>query len=213
MWWRSSGAARPAEHGGGDAPHEHDVVGDQTVTGRHQVERHLALPDPALPEDEDAEAVHLDEVAVELRLGRQPLLEPRAGGADELARGQPRGEDRHAGLLGGVRQDRGRRRAVGDHEAGGRLRDAEDRRARVLRRERREIGHLTVAEDLDAVGLQLRQVAREREPRLLQPRQRDRTVEPTRSRHEPQLQARACRVEQLADRDGQYLASSSRMMP
>ena len=68
-----------AQHRRRDAPHEDDVVGDQAVAARHEVERRLALADAALAEDQDAEAVHLDELAVELRLGRETLLEPRAG--------------------------------------------------------------------------------------------------------------------------------------
>ena len=48
MWWREQRRRAPAQHGRRDAPHEHDVVGDEAVAARHQVERRLALADAAL---------------------------------------------------------------------------------------------------------------------------------------------------------------------
>src|SRR5947207_4028866 len=66
----------PAHARGRGAAHLYHVVGDQAVPARHQVERRLALADPALAEDEDAEAVHLHQVAVEIRLRRHAVLEP-----------------------------------------------------------------------------------------------------------------------------------------
>ena len=58
-------AARPRSTVGEMRRTSDDVVGDQPVSARDQVERRLALADAALPEDQDAETVHLDEVAVQ----------------------------------------------------------------------------------------------------------------------------------------------------
>src|SRR5437867_12563023 len=74
----------PAYAGGRGAAHLYHVVGDQAVSARHQVERRLALADPALAEDEDTEAVHLHQVAVESRLRRHAVLEPGGRAANEV---------------------------------------------------------------------------------------------------------------------------------
>ena len=52
-----------------------DVVGDQAVAAHDQVERRLALADAALAEQQDADAEHVDQHAVDRRRRRQLLLE------------------------------------------------------------------------------------------------------------------------------------------
>src|SRR5207247_4250046 len=91
----------PAYAGGRGATHLYHVVGDQAVSARHQVERRLALADPALAEDEDAEAVHLHQVAVESRLRRHAVLEPGGRAANEV---------------GGAQRDRKSTRLNSSHE-------------------------------------------------------------------------------------------------
>src|SRR5436309_7216881 len=203
----------PAEDRRRDAPHDDDVVRHQPVAARHELEGGLALADAALAEDERAEAVDLDEVGVELGFGGELLLEPRGSGADEVAGAERGGEHRHVGRLRGLYERGRRRRPVGDHEAGhagGGHRG--DRRASSPGAERAEIGHLGVAEHLDAVGMELRQEAGQGEAGLLEAGKRDRALEAAAARGELEPEARGARLEQLAHRDAQYRSSSSRIV-
>ena len=56
------------------------VVRDQPVAAVDEVERALRLPDPALAQDQHAQAEHVQEHRVQVQPGGQPLLEeaPRA---------------------------------------------------------------------------------------------------------------------------------------
>src|SRR5690349_7239829 len=95
-------------------------------------------------------------------LRRELLLEPRRRGADEVRGPEPGAEDGDAGRfrrlpehgrgVGVVRDDEARRP---------RARDGGDRGPSAGRVERGEVRDLAVAEDLHAVGMELREVAGE----------------------------------------------------
>ena len=181
---------RPAaQHDRRDAPELDHVIRDQPVATRDQVERHLALADAALTEDQDPQSLHLDQIAVELSLGGEPILEPGGGRADELGRAERRGEHRDVRGFGRLGEDGRRRGPVGDDEAGdaapGHRRHRSPRPRGI---ERREIRDLAVAEHLHPVRMQLRQVPGEGQARLLETGYHDRTVEaaPTRDDAQPE---------------------------
>ena len=58
----------------------HDVVRDQTVAALDQLQRHLRFADAALARDQDANAVDVDQDAVDRDAGRKAHIQP----ADEL---------------------------------------------------------------------------------------------------------------------------------
>src|SRR5262249_13963518 len=86
------------------------------------------------------------------------------------------------------------------------------RGARPRRLERDEVRDFAVAEHLHSIGVELRHVAGQRQPRLLETGLHDRTVETAPARDDAQPERRSRRLEQLADRNAQYLSSSSRMI-
>src|SRR5947208_2043719 len=86
------GAAAPWRRGGGaaddiartDRAHLDAVVGDEPVPARDQIERRLALADAALAVQQHAEAMYLDEDAVQQHVRREAVFEPRGDAADQL---------------------------------------------------------------------------------------------------------------------------------
>ena len=182
----------PAQHGRRDAPHDDSVVGDQAMAARHEVERRLALADAAAAEDQDAEAVHLDQVGVHRRLGREPLFEPRRHLPDEVgACGAPEASTATPLRAGGIARAR-RGAGVPFVTTKHATPDADDRLDALARDrgiERLEEADLAVAEHLHAVGMELRQVAGEREPGLLHARHGDRRGRARAAGHEPRAPA------------------------
>ena len=69
-----------------------------------QVEHALALADAGSPDEEEADAVHVGEGAVQRGAGRERLLDQRLDAAVELRRLEPRAQDRHALLARQVEQ-------------------------------------------------------------------------------------------------------------
>ena len=70
----------------------HDVVRDEAVAAHDEIERDLALADAALAEQQDAQAVDLDQDPVQPHVRRQTLLEPRRHAPDELRAAERRGQ-------------------------------------------------------------------------------------------------------------------------
>ena len=109
---------RPTEDRPGGTPvASHDVVRDQSVTAHHELEGTLALANPALALEQDADPVDIDEHAVELRVRRQPFVEHRVQRVDGAARSGVGDKEGRARRLG--RSDELARRVVpsGDENA------------------------------------------------------------------------------------------------
>ena len=94
-----------------------DVVGDEPVSAHDELERALALADAALSEQQNADAEHVDQHAVQLRLRRESVVENGVQGVDRPARSRVGHEERRARRLG--RRDEGARRllSAGDDDA------------------------------------------------------------------------------------------------
>ena len=180
-----------------------DIVRDEPMTARHQVQRQLALSNPALPQDEHADADHVDENAVHRRAGRERLLQELLDVVDEGA-GQVTGaQERHAGVVRLALDHVVDRQVLGDDEACDRQPEQTAHpRLLLARLERREIAHLRVAEDLQAVLVDVLGESAQREAGLLDARADHAAVEPALTGEELQPQVEIAVVEKRFDLDG-----------
>src|SRR5438105_5008873 len=148
-----------------------DVVGHQAVPAGDQVERQLALADSALPQDEHADADHVDEHAVHRRAGGERFLEEALHVVDERAGEVAGAQERDARVVRLALDHVVDGQVLGDDEAGDRQpEEIAHARLRFARLERREVAHLRIAEHLQAVLVDVLGESAQREPRLLDAR-------------------------------------------
>src|SRR5437868_5960605 len=129
-----------------------DVVGDEAVAARDQVQRQLALPDSALPQDEHADAHDVDQDAVHRGAGGERLLQELLYVVDEGAGKVARAQKRDARVVRLALDHVVDGQVLGDDEAGdGQPEQSAHARLRFARLERREVAHLGVPEHLQAI--------------------------------------------------------------
>jgi hypothetical protein len=179
------------------------------VAAHDEVERDLALADARLPEQQDADAEHVEQHAVHRRLRGEDVLEVRLDALDERRGEVARAEHRRAGLLGGRDQLRRRLEPL-RHDEARHVRGEEPAQHvdGALARERGEVGELGVAEDLHALLVQVLGEPGEDEPGLLDARRRDAAREPLLARHEREPKVELLVVEQGPDADGVHRVRS-----
>ena len=86
--------------------HDHEIVGDEPVAALDEIEHALRLSDAALPDEQQPDAEHVGERAVQVRRRRELLLEPRLEPRVELVRLEPRADQRDARRPPRARADR-----------------------------------------------------------------------------------------------------------
>jgi hypothetical protein len=158
--------------------HRHPVVGHQAVAARDQVEGRLALPYPALADQQHAEAVDLQQNAVQAGRGDEMVLQEVADPLDDGRREGRRRQHRHLAPLALSEESGQRIEPLGDDEhrhrqAGDRLQPA----VALLLVQGLQVLGLALADDLDTTRLDVGVVAREGEARLLHPWMGDLVVE------------------------------------
>ena len=123
------------------------------MTAKDELERALALADAALAEEQKADAVHVDEDTVELRLRREAIVQHGVESVDGAARALFAHEERCGRRFGRLGQ---RARRIGlprDDDAREPERKEAARRLRPrLAVQRIEVRELGLAEDLNAGG-------------------------------------------------------------
>src|SRR6185437_15970581 len=128
-----------------------DVVGDETVAARDQLERELALADRRGAGDQHAELEHVEEHAVERRRLGEHALQVDAEDVDDVRRRRLRGDEGDAVLLAARNEMRRHRLAVADDDCGELAREQPvDRMPELVFGERIEPRRLGGTDDLHA---------------------------------------------------------------
>src|SRR5687767_1878665 len=157
----------------------HDVVGDQAMTPLHEIEHALALSNPGTPDEQQADAVHVRQRAVEGGTRGESLLDERLDAPVELGGLEPRSQHRNPARLGELEHLRGDLQSLRDEDAWQlELEERLQRTAAGLRAERAEIGDLRFAEHVEPVGRETIGEAGKRKPGARGLRLRKRPVEP-----------------------------------
>src|SRR5436190_11063229 len=81
------------------AANDDHVVGDESMSAIDEIERALALADAAVPEEEDADAVDVEETGVQRAAWRHRLFEEVGRANDRRGGHRRRREERHGALL------------------------------------------------------------------------------------------------------------------
>jgi len=134
----------------GDAIELDDVVGDEAVAARDELERQLALADRRCPGDQHAELQHVQEHAVQRRRLGEHAREVVAEDVDQVRRRLRRGKQRDVRGVAALDEVGRRRLAVRDAARSARPRRADRSRHGPRPRQARKVGDLGRAEDLDA---------------------------------------------------------------
>src|SRR5216684_3706894 len=191
-----------------------DVVRDQAVAARHQVERQLALADAALPQDEDPDADHVDEDAVHRGAGGERLLQELLDVVDEGAGEVARSHERHAGVVRLALDHVVDGQVLGHHQAGdGQPEQAAHAGLRLARLERGQVAHLGVAEDLKSVLVDVLGEAAQRQSRLLDARADHAPVETSFAGEQLEAEVEILVLEQRLDLDGVHRESDYNSAP
>src|SRR5690606_11447091 len=85
-----------------------DVVGDEPMTTHHEIERALALADAARAHEQEADAEHVDEHAVQALSRGEALIEDGVQRRDDAARSLRRDEEGRACRIGSLDEVRAR---------------------------------------------------------------------------------------------------------
>jgi hypothetical protein len=172
------------------------------VAAHDEIERALALADAALPHQEHAESEDVDEDAMARLARREAIFKERRQPRDRRGRRERRSHERHARAFRLGRELRRTVQAHGHHHAG---KVAREQAPQDLRAQGRlhalDEANFALTEHQHAAGSEVLVEARQREPGLLDVRQRDAAVEAGGARQQIEVEAGggAPRAEQGSD--------------
>ncbi len=175
-----------------------------------EIERALALADPAAAREQQPDPVDVDEGSVHRRRRSKGLVEEVRQFVDQRGRVHGGSEDRDGALVAHLPKLVGRREPLGHDDAGNReLQDVFDRPASVGLREGFQVGDLGLAEDQDPLEEEILREPREGETRPIDVAHGDvlPALEPL--AEEGQMEQLPGALEELADRNAGHRRPST----
>src|SRR5688572_2688737 len=143
-----------------------EIVGDEAVTSLDEIEHALRLANPALTDEQEPDTEHVSERAVNRREGRELLGDNRLDARVELGRLQLGAQNRNARLASDLRELGGQPLPLRHEETGdGKREELLEHLTTARTVQRREVGDLRFAEDLNAIVRKSRRVPGEHQSR------------------------------------------------